>query len=149
MRMIRLLLSAVLLTGHAAATEPPRWRSIKMLPDYADAQAQLQALVDIKGRASINRLCVVGERADGFYDAWVYWPTRNSLVFWSANRDNPQAIVDSRIYLNLSRDVIADNAVDTSSYRQRRSYVNSIIKACRRFGDQWVVTKSTGRRHHD
>lgn len=147
MRTTWIAVSTVLLAGYASGTQLPHWASIRTLSDYADARSQLQALVDINGRTRANRLCVIGERADGFYDAWVYWPTRNALIFWSANRDNPQAIVDSRIYLDLRHDVIADDAVDTSSYRQRRSYVNGIIKACQKFGDQWVLIRNRARGH--
>ncbi len=119
-----------------------QWVSIKTLPGFGDAQAQLQALVDKNGHQATNRLCVVGQRDGAHFQAEVYWPSENKLILWVPNINDPETLIHSRRYLDLKRDVRAD--VGTSTYLLSRSFVDETLHACAGKGDHFVIHRASG-----
>ncbi len=129
--------------AHAAA----EWVSIKTLPGFSDAQAQLQALVDKNGHHTINRLCVIGQKNGAHFQAEVYWPSENKLILWVPNINDPDTLAHSRRYLDLKRDVRTD--IGTSTYLLSRSFVNELLTACSAKGDHFVMRKTPGTVPHN
>ncbi len=135
------LVASVGLAVSSPAFAGIEWVSIKKLPGFDDAQAQLQALVDVNGHRTDNRLCVVGQRDGGHFQAEVYWPAENKLILWVPNINDPETLVHSRRYLDLKRDVRAN--VGTSTYLLSRSFVAETLKACASRGDHFVIRRKS------
>jgi hypothetical protein len=125
-----------------SAVAAPHWVSIDRLPAFSDARSQLQVLVNLNGHAISNRFCVVGQQDGRYESAYVYWPTENKLILWEPIQDDAQAIVDSRRYLDLKRDVIANDTDSTSTYLLTRAEVGHILAACRTYGQIFVVERT-------
>jgi hypothetical protein len=144
--MRRIILSALasLLTcpSFGALAPGEEWYSIKAYRDFADVRRQLQQLVDADAVAPRNRFCVVGQHVSGDRQAYVHWPARNKLILWEP-RDDPRAVLHSRRYLDLHRDVADDPG--GSSYILTRDFVAEVIAACRRVGDTFVVQRTRPR----
>ena len=128
---------AVSVPAHGAA----EWVSIKTLPGFDDAKAQLQALVDTNGHRTVNRLCVIGQEDGPHFQAEVYWPSENKLILWVPNINDPETLVHSRRYLDLKRDVRSN--VGTSTYILSRSFVEETLRACASKGDHFVIDKAS------
>ena len=125
-----------------------RWFPVGTNQWFADVHAQLQVLVDKNGRRETNRLCVVGEEADGVLQAYVYWPEESKLILWVPDRYDSQAIVHSRRYLDLKRDVVEGDDVHGSTYLLTRATANSKIRACQRFGTTYRLERRAGSGTH-
>ena len=131
--------------SHLAVAKPEAasaWFSITGQPDFADVTEQLQVLVDEHASRPANRFCVVGEKAPGFKEAWVYWPDDNKLILWLPDRDNPHAIAGSKRYLDLTRDVVDGTDMHGSTYRLTRATANQKIDACKLHGETFTVIKT-------
>lgn len=131
------------LATNVAVRATSEWVSIKTLPGFADANAQLQALVNRKGHHAVNRLCVVGQRDGAHFQAEVYWPSENKLILWVPNVNDPETLVHSKRYLDLTRDVRNDPG--TSTYLLSRSFVKEVQRACPREGDQFLINRDSAR----
>jgi hypothetical protein len=129
------------LMGDSLAHAAEHWFAISSNADFADVRAQLHVVVDEHAHQKQNRFCVVGEGASGDDEAWVYWPQENKLILWLPDRDNPHAIAGSKRYLDLSRDVVAGNDVNGSTYLMTRQTVREKIQACRQHGEVYSVDK--------
>lgn len=137
----RYFLVAGCLAAIAPAYAEAAWVSIKTLPGFGDANAQLQALVDKNGHQTINRLCVIGQRDGAHFQAEVYWPSENKLILWVPNINDPETLIHSRRYLDLKRDVRA--SVGTSTYLLSQSFVAETLQACSTKGDHFVIEKAS------
>ena len=131
------------LATNVAVRAASEWVSIKTLPGFADATAQLQALVNRNGHHAVNRLCVVGQRDGAHFQAEVYWPSENKLILWVPNVNDPETLVHSKRYLDLTRDVRSDPG--TSTYLLSRSFVKEVQRACPREGDQFLINRDPAR----
>ena len=127
----------------ASAHAGYEWVSIRTLSDFTDTKAQLQALIDANGRAATNRLCVIGQRDGRYQQAYVYWPSENKLILWTPDATDPETLVHSRRYLDLTRDVVKGNDVHGSTYLLPQTFVDETLKACAEKGDHYTITKST------
>ena len=127
--------------GSAPALAAAEWVSIKTLPGFDDARAQLQALVNKNAHQTTNRLCVVGQKDGSHFQAEVYWPSESKLILWVPNINDPETLTHSRRYLDLHRDVRTN--VGTSTYLLSRSFVKEVLQACVTKGDHFTIEKAT------
>ncbi len=130
------LLAAV--PAHAST----QWVSIKTLSDFADAASQLQALIDAKGHTVENKLCVIGQKDGRYQQAYVYWPSENKLILWTPDVTDPETLVHSRRYLDLTRDVVKGSDVHGSTYLLTQTFVDETLRACATKGDHYTITKT-------
>ena len=142
--MLITALLVIAVPASATDSDGSRWFQISRNPAFADVQRQLQVLVDADARVSRNRFCVVGQTADGYAQAYVYWPTNSKLILWEP-QDSPRAILGSRRYLDLRRDVREGDA-GGSSYVLTRKFLNEVISACRRTGRDFLITRTSARK---
>lgn len=119
-------------------------RPIDGVPAFADAQSQLQALVNIKGFYRVNQFCVVA--ASDLSAAEVYWPTEGKLILWEP-MDNPFALLWSRDYVDLKHDVVRSANDITLQYMVlpwTKPEVNEVISNCQKYGSKFTINKSEG-----
>ena len=138
----------VFLASGALAQAGGHWFPIGSEADFADVHAQLQVVVDEHAHRAENRFCVVGQWTGAEEEAWVYWRQENKLILWLPDKDNPHAIAGSEPYLNLTRDVVADDDVHGSTYLMTRRTVDEKIRACRQPGETYLIGKSAGEAAH-
>jgi hypothetical protein len=116
--------------------------SIAGIPAFADAQSQLQVLVNIRGFQQVNQFCVVA--AHDHSAAEVYWSTENKLILWEP-MNIPFALLWSRDYVDLRHDVVA-NADDITPQNMvlpwTRPAANEVISNCLKYGTKFTVIKS-------
>jgi hypothetical protein len=124
------------------------WLPIAGHSEFADAQSQLQSLVDLNGHGMANRLCVVGQRVGRYLQAYVYWPAENKLILWIPIQGDAQSIVDSKRYLDLTRDIVKDETNNSSTYMITRAEANETIRQCRLHGTTYLIHKSSPAQNH-
>lgn len=121
------------------------WVPISRYPQFATVEAQMQNLVDRDAQQRKNRFCVIGQKDGGFLGAYVYWPAKNRLIFWLPD-PNDQYTFDALTYPVVSVDLASGlrNEEDENDEgdEMQRSYADSILKACPRFGKIFLVMKS-------
>lgn len=118
-------------------------RSITGVSDFADAQSQLQVLVNIWGFHKINHFCVVAAHDLSAPVAEVYWPTEGKLILWEPG-DDVFSLLDSRDYVDLAHDVVANADDITMRYMVipwTRPDVNHVINNCARYGTKFDINK--------
>jgi len=115
---------------------------IQNVPAFSDVRAQLQALVNTFGFHTVNNFCVVayaGPKGDNSVLPYVYWPTQNKLIEWGIGSN---LILGSNHYFDLTRDVVPDGAISIDSLT--RADVDSVLQDCRRYGNKFTITKTSG-----
>ena len=140
-----------LLLATAAVAQPrdlTRWFAVANNPSFADVRKQLQVLVDARGHRRRNRLCVVGQESKGYRQAYVHWPAEDKLILWEPQSDNSRAMLNSRRFLDLRRDVVTGDDVHGSTYLLTRSDADQTIAACRRYGTIFIIVRRSESKHH-
>ena len=128
------------------AAASPTWVTIHGQSRFSNVHAQLQALTDINGTRDRNEFCVVGQQDGRYRQAYVYWPTENKLILWIPHLYDDQALVRSKRYLDLTRDVVPGNDVHGSTYLLTRTDADAIIHACHARGETFTILKSPVRK---
>ena len=134
-----------LLLPTTLADASPTWVTIHGQPRFSDVRSQLQALADTNGTQDRNEFCVVGQQDGRYHQAYVYWPTENKLILWIPHLYDDQALVRSKRYLDLTRDVVSGNDVHGSTYLLTRADADAIIHACHATGETFTILKSPAR----
>lgn len=119
-------------------------RPISGVPAFADAQSQLQVLVNIKGFHKINHFCVVATHDLSDPEAEVYWPTEGKLILWEP-MDIMFALLWSRDYVDLKHDVVPSANDITLQYMVlpwTRPEVDEVITNCQKYGSKFTINKS-------
>ncbi len=142
----RACLALALLLPIVPAAASPTWVTIHGQPRFSDVRSQLQALADINGTQDRNEFCVVGQQDGRHRQAYVYWPTENKLILWIPHLYDDQALVRSKRYLDLRRDVVPGNDVHGSTYLLTRTDADAIIHACQATGETFTILKSPVRK---
>lgn len=117
-------------------------RSINGVSAFADAQSQLQVLVNILGFRKVNQFCVIATH--DLSAAEVYWPTEYKLILWEP-MDSTFALLWSRDYVDLKHDVVPSANDITLQYMVlpwTRPEVDEVIANCRKYGSKFTITKS-------
>jgi hypothetical protein len=150
------VLLAVFQSGAFPATAAqPRWTKIDAVAGFSGWRKELQRWADTEGRQPVNHFCVVAETfrpPRGLADpkpppeevvARVYWSEAHRL----RSLDPSSTAVDASSLLpgndlDLDRDVRATQAeVGASTYLVTRSWVDSVIRHCRRYGAEIIIEK--------
>jgi len=142
MRLFMAVLAAAALPLAGAGAQPHRWFSPTADPQFRDARAQLQVLIDEDAKQRENQFCLVGESGQGYRNVWVQWLTQGRLILWEPQQ-NPKAIWESRRNLSLTKDVVAGADAGGSTYLMTRADVNRIIAACQRLGVRYTIERRT------
>ena len=136
------LIALIFLAGSAIAKQAERWFAIHNDSAFVDVVPQLQVLVNAEGHARTNRFCIVGQQVGADRQAYVYWSTDDKLILWEPQTDNPRAILASRRFLDLHKDVAEDNEVGGSTYRVTRRFVATTLAACRLYGTKFMIQRT-------
>ena len=139
---LRPFLALALLLPIVPAAASPTWVTIQGQPQFSDVRSQLQALVDTNGTRDRNEFCIVGQQDGRYRQAYVYWPTENKLILWIPHVYDDQALVRSKRYFDLTRDVVSGNDVHGSTYLLTRIDADAIICACHARGETFTILKS-------
>jgi hypothetical protein len=105
----------------------------------------LQFLVDNLATLKVNDFCVVGQKDGPFLGAYVIWKTQDRLLLWLPSRYDqfdPFAVTYSSVQIDLKNGL--RDSEDANDYRSemQRSYAMSIVQACQKVGEDFVVGKS-------
>lgn len=119
----------------------PVWISIQGRTEFADVNDQLQVLANSNGHRTENQFCVVGQQDGHYVQAYVYWPDENKLILWEPHLYDNQALVGSKRYLDLTRDVVAGDDVHGSTYLLTRADADAILLACHLHGEQFMIKR--------
>lgn len=133
------------LAGQAA--HATTWRNIEHVKTFPGMRTELQHRADEFGTHSLNHFCVVvGDdtvKPDGDFLAYVYWFEEQQILTFSESGKEPMS--DDYEYaagsINLKRDVTSDKTNNLGVKLVKRSYVNSIINACYRYGTRFMVSR--------
>jgi hypothetical protein len=124
------------------------WVPIDKFSQFSSVKAQLQYLVDKKASQKTNDFCVIGQKDGTFLGAYVYWRTENRLIFWFPSPydvDDPFAVTYAAIQIDLKHGLRDKEDAEDTRNEMQRSYANTILKACQKSGQNFVVTKSDGK----
>jgi len=121
------------------------WVPIGKFDQFLSAKQQLQFLVDDLAPTKVNKFCVVGQKDGPFLAAYVYWQTQNKLILWLPDPNDgvePSDLAYMPVQIDTRHDL--RDTEDAQDYRNemQRSYALSILQACQKVGEDYVVNKS-------
>lgn len=110
--------------------------------DFSRPREVLGRLVARKAKTRKNTFCVIGYRyPDGNEQAWVHWREGRAVILWEPV-EGLADLTQSRRYLRIPRDVVADEAaLKGSSYLVTRKWVDTLLGDCREHGETLVLYK--------
>ena len=108
---------------------------------------KLRDLVDHDAIQKTNKFCVIGQKDGAFLGAYVYWQTEDQMIFWLPDPKNnyvPDALTDSPVQIDLKHGLRDEEDVKYDQYNDemQRSYAESILQACKKSGQDFIVNKS-------
>ncbi len=121
------------------------WSPISLYSQFSTVKAQLQDIVDHDATQRTNKFCVIGQKDGAYLAAYVYWQTKDQLVFWLPNPQDqfePDALTDSVFQIDLKHDLRNKEDAADQGNEMQRSYVEDILKACRQSGQNFIINKS-------
>jgi hypothetical protein len=131
----------------AVSAQEPTPVSVRGAAGFGQAERVLRELVTAKRGGPTNSFCVVGYKdASDATTAWVHWVEGRALILWEPSNP-PTPLVESRRYLDLTRDVVpSEKQLKGSSYLVTKSWVDGVLADCKRIGDRYVLGGSPPRR---
>jgi hypothetical protein len=121
------------------------WVPISHYQQFATIKDQLQDLVDHNDTKMINKFCAIGQKDGAFLGAYVYWLTRDQLLFWLPEPHDIYdfyALTDSPVQIDLKRGLRNEEDSADDENEMQRSYAEVILKACQKSGQNFIINKS-------
>jgi hypothetical protein len=121
------------------------WVPISHYQQFATIKAQLQDLADHDATQKINKFCAIGQKDGAFLGAYVYWLTGDQLLFWLPNPKDlydSSALTNSAVKIDLKHGLRNEEDSADEENEMQRSYAGSILQACQRSGQNFVISKS-------
>ena len=120
---------------------------------FGDPLPALQLMVRQRSAPTAVRhhFCIIGyESPDSSRRAWVLWSEAKRISLWEGATDPTsarEALIQSRRNIDLRRDVVKDRAaLEGSSYRVTRAWVNDLKADCAAKGKHYIVnSRASGR----
>lgn len=145
MLKIPIIIASLLIVLQGISSGETTSFSILGNPGYPRPREVFENLATDKGTATVNHFHVVGHRLkDGSDCAWVYWEEGRAIILWEPTRypEYPVNLSISRRFLSLDRDLVAtDKEIKGSTCLVTRKWAEDMIKACKKHGDHFVITK--------
>ncbi len=118
------------------------WVPISKFAIFSLVNMQLQDLVDNNGNRKENNFCVVGQKDGPFLGAYVYWETTDQLIFWYPEPYELGALTYSEVQIDLRHGLRDEEDATDDRNEMQRSYAQSILQACRKSGQNFIINKS-------
>lgn len=133
-------------TSAATAARKVQWRSANLSAGFKDWRAEIRRWVHKDASQERNSVCVVVEDdGRGDIQAFAYWPQQQLLASYLPG-DGPlteQSRTPGSGLLDLKHDIVPTLAdVKGSTFREPRSWLDAIVRKCRRYGVTLSVSKS-------
>ena len=146
--------AALALLLAAAPAASATWHRLTSVPGYPGMREELQSVVDQGGTTRVNHLCVVvADYADtpaakrpARQLAYVYWPEGHSVLAYvptTLDRIDGSSMSGAASF-DLRHEVFPDWKAVKGVRGVSRSFASTIIGACRRHGDQFVIERKHG-----
>jgi hypothetical protein len=124
------------------------WVPIAKFSQFASVKAQLQYLTDNQASQKTDNFCVIGQKDGTFLGAYVYWRTEDQLIFWLPDRhdiEDQYAVTDSPVQIDLKHGLRDEEDAKDDRDEMQRSYAETILQACLKSGQNFVINKSNGK----
>jgi len=121
------------------------WVPIRKFSQFATVRAQFQFLVDNVATAKENDFCIVGQSDGPFLGAYVVWRTEDKLILWLPSPHDvyePISIAYASVQIDLKNGLRDSEDANDHRNEMQRSYAMSIVQACQKVGEDFVVGKS-------
>jgi hypothetical protein len=120
------------------------WVAVGHYPEFSTIDDQLQYLTDQSFSPKVNRFCVIGQKDGAFLAAYIYWQTKERLIFWYPGRsdyEGPYEVADSVFQIDLKSGLRDQEDSKDEMNEMQRSYAEGILKACQKRGKEYVIKK--------